>query len=230
MKKIVAALMLSALAAAPMCACSSNNTQTVSIQEATEPEYRDEQGVGYNTLEDGSLTTVVAKKTILNAKISSEYEGKKVTTIGRSTFKMADIVSVEIEEGITKIDDYAFAFCRNLTGIEIPDGVTVIGTNAFSGCTKLEKIALPSTLEEIGMFSFDAVAAEKIDIPESVKKIDEYAFAQCGNLAEITIHSKDIEIAETAFEQCTNLKIIAPKNSTSIKLAQNKGIDFEEAK
>lgn len=227
MKKIIVALMLAAVAVTPLCACSKN-TETVSIQPATEPEYRDEQGVGYNTLEDGSLTTIAANKTIINAKINAEFDGKKVTTIGKSTFKMADVVTVEIEEGITKIDDYAFAFCQNLTEIDIPEGVTSVGTNAFSGCTKLEKITLPSTLEEIGMFAFDAVAAKEIDVPKSVKKIDEYAFAQCGDLAEIRIHSKDLEIAETAFEQCANLKIIAPKKSTAISLAKQKGIDFEE--
>ena len=227
MKKIIAALLLAAIACTPLCACS-DNTETVSIQEATEPEYRDEQGIGYNTLEDGSLTTIAAKKTITSAKVSAEYEGKKVTTIGKSTFKMADVVTVEIEKGITKIDDYAFAFCRNLTEIEIPEGVTVVGTNAFSGCTKLKKITLPSTLEEIGMFAFDAVAAKKIDIPKSVVKINEFAFAQCSDLAEVRINSKDLDIAENAFDQCVNLKIIAPKKSTAIKLAKEKGIDFEE--
>lgn len=229
MKKIIATLLLLVVVCAPLCSCSKND-DTVSIQEATEPEYRDEQGVGYNTLEDGTLTTAAAKKTITKAKIGSKYNGKKVTTIGKSTFKMADVVDIEIEEGITKIDDYAFAFCPNLAKIEIPEGVKTIGTNAFSGCTKLETITLPSTLEGIGMYAFDAVAATKIDIPKSVKVIDEYAFAQCGELTEITINSKDLQIAATAFEQCVNLKIIAPKKSTAITLAKEKGIDFEEVK
>lgn len=229
MKKIIAAILLSAVALTPMCACSGK-TETVSIQEATEPEYRDEQGIGYNTLEDGSLTTIAAKKTITNAKIGSEYNGKKISTIGRSTFKMSDVATVEIEEGITRIDGYAFAFCSDLTEIELPEGVTVLGPNVFAGCTKLKKITLPSTLEEIGMFTFDAVAAEKINIPEGVKIIKDYAFAQCEALKEITINSKDVEIAETAFEQCENLKIIAPKNSTAINIAKKYGIDFEETK
>ncbi len=229
MKKIIIALLLAVVASAQMCACSKSG-ETVSIQEATEPEYRDAQGIGYNPLEDGSLTTVAAKKTISSAKISSEYNGKKVTVIGKSTFKMADLVTVDIEKGITKIDDYAFAFCKNLQKINIPNGVTLIGTNAFSGCTKLKKITLPSTLEEIGMYAFDAVSAEKLEIPESVNKIGDFAFAQCDTLKEITINSNNIEIAETAFEQCPNLKIIAPKKSSAIKLAKTKGIDFEEIK
>ena len=47
---------------------------------------------------------------------------------------------IVILKGVTKIGDYAFSWCSNLTGIEIPEGVTHIGYSAFSQCSNLVSI------------------------------------------------------------------------------------------
>ena len=47
-----------------------------------------------------------------------------------------ELESVDIEEGITVIGEYAFYGCSGLTGsLVIPDSVNVIGMSAFDSCT-----------------------------------------------------------------------------------------------
>lgn len=47
---------------------------------------------------------------------------------------------MSIPSSVTKIGDYAFYNCTNLTSIELPSGVTEIGDYAFEGCTGLTSI------------------------------------------------------------------------------------------
>ena len=56
--------------------------------------------------------------------------------------KKADIQTMEIPDGVTEIDLFAFNGCTNLESVEIPDSVRRIGMNAFSNCKKLSKISL----------------------------------------------------------------------------------------
>lgn len=75
------------------------------------------------------------------------------------------IKKIVIKEGVTRIGDYAFAGCRNLTSVEIPNSVTSIGVRAFVEC-----IHIPS-----------------IEIPNSVTSIEEQAFSRCDDLTSIEI-------------------------------------------
>ncbi|MBR1530270.1 MAG: leucine-rich repeat domain-containing protein [Oscillospiraceae bacterium] len=61
---------------------------------------------------------------------------------------------VLIPEGITDIDEYAFA-CSHMKSVVIPEGVIKIGQCAFANCLELEKITLPTTIEwaDSGAFS-----------------------------------------------------------------------------
>ena len=61
-----------------------------------------------------------------------------------------------IPEGITKIEDYAFANCSGLTSVTIPEGVTEIGVQAFVGCTGLTSLTIPGSVTILGDFAFYA--------------------------------------------------------------------------
>lgn len=90
-----------------------------------------------------------------------EYEGKVwVTALSLCN----DLVSVEIGNGVTEIDAYAFGYCNNLSSVTIPDGVTVINSVAFTNCRSLTSITIPSGVTYIG----------------------EEAFRQCSGLTSIT--------------------------------------------
>lgn len=67
----------------------------------------------------------------------------------------ADIVTVNLPEGLIGIGDYAFCNCNNLSSINIAETeVGVIGTYAFYHCSALKEIELPATLHQINENAF----------------------------------------------------------------------------
>ncbi|MBQ8967610.1 leucine-rich repeat domain-containing protein [Ruminococcus sp.] len=78
--------------------------------------------------------------TYQNNIISVEIE-KGITSIGNSAFMGCEsLTSITIPEKVTSIGDFAFASCTSLTSIEIPDSVTNIGANAFFDCTNIKDV------------------------------------------------------------------------------------------
>ena len=55
-----------------------------------------------------------------------------------------------IPSNVTRIDSYAFHYCKGLTSITIPDSVTSIGYEAFYHCTGLTSITIPDSVTSIG--------------------------------------------------------------------------------
>jgi hypothetical protein len=55
---------------------------------------------------------------------------------------------------VTKIGDYAFGLCENLTWIDIPETITSIGASAFSGCRSLAEITIPASITAVGAEAF----------------------------------------------------------------------------
>ncbi|MBR2875899.1 MAG: leucine-rich repeat protein [Clostridia bacterium] len=89
---------------------------------------------------------------------------------------------------ITKIEEYAFFFCSELTSVTISDYVTEIGESAFSGCYNLKSVKLPNGIESIKSYTFDGCySLEEIVIPSSVTKIADNAFMACSGLKNVVI-------------------------------------------
>jgi hypothetical protein len=64
------------------------------------------------------------------------------------------VQKVELGDGVTKIGDYAFSGCHNLSSITIPDGITSIGNYAFCNCYTLSSITIPDGVTSIGNYTF----------------------------------------------------------------------------
>lgn len=96
-----------------------------------------------------------------------------------------DIQRVVVQEGITSVSNWAFAFFDQVSEISLPDGLKKIGTTAFAG-SRIEQIRLP----------------------ESLESIDGLAFAFCRNLKEINIPTRVTEIGPGAFMECDSLSSI----------------------
>ena len=63
-----------------------------------------------------------------------------ITAIGSYAFEETKIASFDIPDGITKIEEYTFSGCTDLTTISIPKSVTSINRFAFKGCTSLSVV------------------------------------------------------------------------------------------
>ena len=131
-----------------------------------------------------------------------------------------DITKIEIEYGITSIDNYAFFNLTGLESVTIPNSVTSIGDYAIQGCTNLQSITIPNSVTSIGIAAFQGCTnLVQIDIPSSVISIGNYAFSDCTGLTSITIPNSVTSIGERMFSNCTRLEnIIIPNSVTSIGL------------
>ena len=121
------------------------------------------------------------------------------TEIGNYAFQFADMKSVTIGSGVTKIGKSAFEKCKELESVTIPASVQIIDNYAFSYCTSLKTITFSEGLVEIGKKAFEAVDAEEIKLPESLVLVAENAFNPCPYVENIYIPSSLENIPMGAF-------------------------------
>lgn len=86
--------------------------------------------------------------------IPEKYKGKTVTSLAAETFLRSDIVSVELPDTLTVIEEKAFYECEELVSVKISENITEIGDSAFINCKNLKSIRLPASLETIGSAAF----------------------------------------------------------------------------
>ncbi|MGN1195958.1 MAG: leucine-rich repeat protein, partial [Acutalibacteraceae bacterium] len=108
-----------------------------------------------------------------------------------------DIQSVVIEEGITHIGDYAFAFFMDMTSVQLPQSLVSIGIGAFAYCTSLQAIDLPNGLEEIGEAAFlYCFEISQLAIPQSVETIGGMAFYMLLSLESLDFPGSSVNLSE----------------------------------
>ena len=178
-------------------------------------------GVFYKKTSDNAVA--VTYKGYYYDSYSDEYEGNIV--IPSSVDYNGTTYSV------TRIGDWAFSYCYDLTGIEIPNSVTSIEYYAFSSCSSLTSIVV-----DAGNSIYDSrndcnaiietasntliAGCQNTIIPNSVTSIGEHAFNGCKSLTSIEIPNSVTSIGNYAFEHCTSLTSIEIPNSvTSIGYA-----------
>ena len=138
---------------------------------------------------------------------------------------------VEIEEGITQIQDYALKGLQGLISIVLPDSVTSIGDSAFYGCSGLTSVTIPDSVTSISALAFygstsittatmPALAIDYIPLDSlttvvitSGESIRDYAFSGCSGLTSITIPDSVMSIGVGAFSGCSGLTSITIPDS-----------------
>ncbi len=140
-------------------------------------------------------------------------------TIGTAAFNNCSLLSIELPNSLTSIQDSVFVRCSGLSSITIPASVKSIGSEAFSGCLNISSISFEdfSSLDSIkfGAFSYCGSSSASITIPESVTFIDNYAFNRSG-FAAIDIQASITIINSSVFSDCESLtSITIPSSVTS---------------
>lgn len=189
---------------------------------------------GYKILEDG--TVMIAEYFGYDDEIAipSEINGKAVTVIGECAFWESALLSVEIPEGVKRIEDSAFIDSLDLEEIIFPESLEYIGPYAFSG-TLWAEYEIEASIEEYGypliivngilvdgqacaIYIYDdGTPIAEVVIPDVVTDIGANAFSGCESIESIVVPEGAVSIGEYAFSGCTALeKIVIPKSVTEI--------------
>ncbi len=95
-------------------------------------------------------------------------------------FATLPIKSLTLPNGVTNIEDEAFAGLWQLTTLNIPNSVKIIGKNAFHD-SQLTKLTIPSSVTKIDDAAFASSQLTSLNIPKSVKTIGKDAFRSIVN-------------------------------------------------
>ena len=151
-----------------------------------------------------------------------------VTHIATGAFARTDLACITLPETVQIIGNGAFSNCDCLETIELSQGITSIEQYAFYGCKKLKAITLPASLRSIGRNTFEGCSSlTKIEIPQGVTELEGQMFG-CTALTSITIPNSVTNISSFAFADCSDVTIKGHKNSYAQTFAKEQGIPFVE--
>ena len=148
--------------------------------------------------------------TISGKGAMSDYTSGTYPPWGRSS----KIKRVVINQGATRIGDYAFYNCPNLEEISIPSSVTAIGQGAFEDCTGLTSVTLPDSITRMGESAFrGCVMLASVKLSSGLKYIASSAFSGCTGLTSITVPDGVTELEGAAFFECSALTSVTLPDS-----------------
>lgn len=155
--------------------------------------------------------------------------------VGSSFEGCTSLVTVHIEEGVSRIGDYTFSGCTSLKNINFPeslgepmDNAGNIGDHAFENCTSLEIIMVDTGVRHIGASAFEGCSKLRtVVLPSTISNntdslgIGSRAFYYKG-LSEIKIYATfPPSIGKEAFLIWTEHNPVGPlpfKSSPDIKV------------
>ena len=125
---------------------------------------------------------------------------------------------VVIQNGATRIGDYAFCYCTELQEISIPESVTGIGMNAFMYCGSIEEITVPGSVEAIDSYAFEHCSYLKtVHLNSGLQTIGDYAFYDCQKLANIDFPNSLSYIGSDIFLENNLIKsVVLGENTTYV--------------
>lgn len=161
------------------------------------------------TLSDTGVLTVSGAGPMDDYTSSSSVPWKEVKD---------NIISVVVEDGVTRIGDNAFYYCKNLITVTLPDSVTSIGKYAFQSSSKITSINLTDNITAIGRSAFDNCdGLTSIHIPSGLEKLEYGTFSGCDNLTAPVLPEGLKSIDDSVFYGCKSItEIVIPASVTSI--------------
>ena len=211
---------------------SADTTETEEISRNYEIKEEETWDISANG--DGS---VIAKWTRKDKTLTISGTGNmkdwdySIDAIGdwHYTQYMYVIENVVINDGITYIGEYAFAYSENLKTVKMSDTVTGMGTRAFEGCSRLENINISNRIRQILAGTFLKCSSLKnITIPEMVTSIMYDAFSECHSLESISIPAS-VVVINHVFDGCSRLESIDVDMNNQNYTSEN-GILFSKDK
>lgn len=126
------------------------------------------------------------------------------------------ITEVILPEGLTTIEDAAFANCSALEKLDVPSSVTTLGRWILEN-TKVTSFLIPNGVTEIPASCFYGTDITSIVIPANVTSIGAWAFEECDKLQSVVIEGNIREIPEGCFAYISSLtSVTLPEGVTYI--------------
>ena len=100
------------------------------------------------------------------------------------------IFSLTIEEGVSSVGNFAFAYFENLKKVILPESITSIGESAFRNCN-FSNISLSNRLTSIGADAFNRCNLQNVNITANVTEIGEGAFSGNNKLKSIEVSQQN---------------------------------------
>lgn len=142
-----------------------------------------------------------------------------VETIEGYAFSYSNISGITLPSILTKIEEWAFANCKSLSGnLILPETLISIGTDAFSGCSFSGHLSLPNSLEHLGngAFNFAGNFTGDLRIPDKIDTIGGYSFYMSGFTGNLDLNNV-VFVDEEAFTTCGfKGDLILPEGITKI--------------
>lgn len=154
--------------------------------------YRAEENAGVLLLRDGEVLCSGHRCTV------DEYVvPDTVKTIQRAAFKGATIASLTVS--VEEIPGSMCEECIWLSSLDLQEGVRHIRDYAFAGCQRLHRLVLPEGLESIGPYAFSGSGVETVQCPSTLRVIEEAAFLDI-KLKETSLPDSVVYIGDAAFD------------------------------
>ena len=139
-----------------------------------------------------------------------------LTKIGYAPFDASGLVTVEFEQGTTKICESTCSSARKLKYVNIPDSVTIIEKGAFSSCSGLEEIIIPGSVKTVSSGAFSSCYGLKTVIMLYGVEKEQGAFNWSNSIEKIT-YPESMKVIESNLNRCEKLKSVAlPRSLTEI--------------
>ena len=132
------------------------------------------------------------------------------------------ISNLNIPEGITQINKYAFIYNQHIKSVFISKSVNRIEEDAFEGCDNLSKVEIENLSTWCGI-DFEGELANPLCIAEKLYKegvelrnvllvgvpsVSEYAFMNCTSIVSLEADNSLLSVGKEAFRNCANLTTV----------------------
>ncbi|MBP3321512.1 MAG: leucine-rich repeat domain-containing protein [Clostridia bacterium] len=150
----------------------------------------------------------IAADFVINNGILKKYTGKggaivipkEVSTIDENVFlDNSTVTEVTFEEGVKKVDTFAFKNTSALKKVTFPSSLESLGYGVFMN-SSVEEVYFQNGLRELSTATFYyANKLKKVDLPDSLERINENAFCATERLLALFIPRSVSTIEQRAF-------------------------------
>ena len=132
-------------------------------------------------------------------------------SIGRNAFDNNNLTSLQLNNGLETIGNYAFSGSKDLSAspVVIPQSVTSIGDNAFYNCDQMTSFTFPESLTTLGTYVLAYCDnLQTVVFPRNMTVIPRSTCEGCKRLANVTLPENVVTIGLQAFYGATSLPAI----------------------